>query len=112
DVADMAATEKRQHVMLAQAVDLDVLHDDHAVGLLREDRAVDDALELGARAGREERQRIGDTLRRFDETFAIGIFAERDQELADEVTDTMRINVPVHSTHWGSVIRRTRARVR
>ena len=32
DVADVAAAEERQHVVLAQAVELDVLHDHHAVG--------------------------------------------------------------------------------
>ena len=92
----MAAAEKRQHVMLAQAVDLDVLHDDHAVRLLGEDGAVDDLLEVSACAGCEERQCVGDALRRFDETFAIRILAERDQDLADKLANPVRIRMPAH----------------
>src|SRR4029077_5477353 len=48
DIADMAAAEERQHVVFAQAVDLDVPDDDHAAGLLREARAVDQLLYVGA----------------------------------------------------------------
>ena len=45
-VADVASSEKRQHVVLAKAVDLDVLHDHHAVGFLREHRAVDQPFQV------------------------------------------------------------------
>src|SRR5260370_391127 len=76
NVADVAAAEERQHVVLAEAVDLDVLHDDHAVGLLREDRAVDQLDGIGALTRREERERGGDALRRLDEAFALRVFAE------------------------------------
>ncbi len=40
----MAAAEERQHVVLAQAVHLDVPDDDHAAGLLGKARAVDQLL--------------------------------------------------------------------
>src|SRR3954470_3001564 len=58
-VADVAAAEERQHVVLAHAVDLDVLHDDHAAGVLREERVVDHLRRLGAVAVGEEAQRLG-----------------------------------------------------
>src|SRR5438552_4056851 len=46
NVADVAAAEKRQHVVLAQAVYLDILYDHHAVSGLREYRAVDQTLRI------------------------------------------------------------------
>src|SRR5579871_4332133 len=42
DIADVAAAEERQHVVLAEAVELDVLHDYHAARRLGEECVVDD----------------------------------------------------------------------
>ena len=95
--------------MLAEAVDLDVLHDHHAVRLLREDRAVDDLLEIGARAGRQKGERIGDALRRLDETFPFRVLAQRNQYFANEVPNAMRIDVAMRRRH--RTIRRRRAYV-
>ena len=92
NVADVAAAEERQHVVLAEAVHLDVLHDDHAVGLLREDRAVDQRVEVGAVAGREERERLGDAPGCAREPLAIGVLAERHQHLAHEVGEARDID--------------------
>src|SRR3954468_7425128 len=44
DIADMAAAEKREHVMLAEAIELDVLHDHHAAGGLGKERVIDHLL--------------------------------------------------------------------
>src|SRR5262249_50278370 len=87
DVADVAASEERQHVMLAEAVDLDVLADDHAVGPLREDRAVDQFFCIGLVAGSEEAQRLGHPAGRALETFSGGILSEVHEDLADELLE-------------------------
>ena len=79
--------------MLAQAVELDVLHDDHAVGLLREDRVVDQLYGVDAIAGGEESQRGRDALRSTHEALALRILADLEQELADERFDFVFVHV-------------------
>src|SRR5207247_15565 len=93
NVADMAATVKRQHVVLAQAVELDVLHDHHAVGLLREDRVVDQLYGVDTVAGCEKSQRGRDALRSAHEAFALRVLADLEQELADERFDFVFVHV-------------------
>ena len=97
DVADVAAAEERQHVMLAQAVDLDVLDDHHAVGRLREHRAVDQLLRIDPGAGSEELDRLRDPLRRLEQAFAVRILADLDQQLGDQRLDflAVRFHCPV-----------------
>src|SRR5687767_7488375 len=63
DVTNMAATEERQHVVLAKAVHLDVLHDHHAARLLGEEGIVDHLLHVGAVAMREKAEGLRDALR-------------------------------------------------
>src|SRR5215470_20350162 len=53
NVTDVATAEERQDVVLAQAIDLDVLHNHHAVRLLGEDGTVDQLVDVGAIPGRK-----------------------------------------------------------
>src|ERR1700722_346584 len=54
DISDVDLAEKRQHMVLAHAEELDVLHDDHLVVLHGKQRAVDDFVDVrGITAGEE-----------------------------------------------------------
>jgi len=81
-------------VVLAKAVELDVLHDDHAIGLLRKDRVVDQLYRIDAVAGGEESQCGRDALRSTREALALRILADLEQELADERFDLVFIHIP------------------
>src|SRR5580704_12532821 len=85
DLRHVRAAEERQHVVLAQRVELDVPHHDHALvpGLL-EQRIANDLRGVHRVAAREELERFGDALRRLDQPLAVGIFAEQLQLAADE----------------------------
>ena len=54
DVRHVRPAEERQHVVLAQRVELDVLHQDHALVRLLEERVADHLLERLRIAPREE----------------------------------------------------------
>jgi hypothetical protein len=77
--------------VLAQAVDLDVLDDHHAVGRLREHRAVDQLLRIGPAARGEEFDCLRDPLRRLEQALPMRVLADFDQELADQSLDLLAI---------------------
>src|SRR5262249_52690568 len=79
--------------MLAEAVDLDVLDDHHAVRFLREYRTVDQLVLIDAIARRKEGERRGDPVRRLDQSFALGILADLAQQLVDERCDLSRVDL-------------------
>ena len=81
----MALAEERQHVMLAEAVEIDVLHDDHFAIVHREQRIVEDRIDIGVVAAGEELQRFLDALRSPDEPLSSRVLAELDQELPNEI---------------------------
>src|ERR1700687_2271952 len=89
----MAGGAKGEHMMLAKAVHLDVLHDDHAVGLLREDSAVDELDRIGPITRREEGKGRGDALRRLEESLPLGILAYLQQQLADQGFDLRGVDI-------------------
>jgi len=93
DVADVAAAVERQQVVLAHAVELDVLDDHHAAGRLREERLIDHGAHVGPVAVREEGERLRHAARRLQQSFAIGVFAELDQELAHEAFDLAEVRL-------------------
>jgi hypothetical protein len=74
----VAAAEERQHVVLAEAVELDVLHDHHPARGLGEERLVDHRFGIAAVAVGEEGERSGHALRRPRQPLALGILAELD----------------------------------
>ena len=89
----MATAEEGQHVVLAQTVELDVLHDDHTVGLLREDGSVDQLHRVCTRAGGEKSQRGSDALRRLHQTFALRVLANFDEYLVDQALDLLGVHM-------------------
>jgi len=54
----VALPKKRQQMMLAQAVEIDVLDDHHLAVVDREQRAVQDLVDVGVVAAGEKRQRL------------------------------------------------------
>ena len=58
DVGDVALAEERQQVMLAQAVEVDVLDDHHLVIIDGEQRVVEHGVDVGRVAARQEPQRL------------------------------------------------------
>jgi hypothetical protein len=87
----MAAAEERQHVVLAQAVHLDVLHDHHAAGVLREERVVDHLLHVGAVPLGEEGERLRHSQRRLLQALARRVFAELDEQLPHQRFDLLDV---------------------
>jgi len=76
NVGDVDLTEKREHVVLAQRIHLDVAHHDHALVPLLEDGIPDDVGGVERVAPREPRERLRDTLRSLDQAVTRGVFAE------------------------------------
>ena len=72
----MHLAEERQHVVLAQRMELDVAHQHHAVAFGVEDAASDHVLGLGFVARGEEAHRAGEALRRVRKARALRILAE------------------------------------
>ena len=87
----MTAAEERQHMVFTHAVDLDVLDDDHAAGLLRETRSVDQRFGIGAVPRGEELQCLGYTLRRIKQPLALRVFTDFDQQFAHQASDFFAI---------------------
>ena len=102
DVADMAAAEEGEHMVLAEAVDLNVPHDDHACGFLGEAGLIDQFLNIGSISRCEESERRGDPFRCVDEALAVRIFANFDQQFTDKLLNVFSVqshNVSLPSTY-------------
>ena len=91
NVANVATAEERQHVVLAHAVELDILHDHHAVGVLREDGAVDDVFEVSSIAGGQEFKGLGHARRSLLQSLARRVLAEFHQQFAHQYLDTAKV---------------------
>ena len=83
NVGDVALAEKRQQMMLAQAVEVDVPDDDHLVIIDREQCAVEDVLDVRVVPARQELEGLLNPFRRVEQSFAAGILAELSQQLSD-----------------------------
>ena len=70
DIGDVAAAEKRQQVMLAETVEVDVLDDHHLVIIHREQGVVEHGVDVGGIAARQVFQRLLDPSGRVDQSFA------------------------------------------
>ena len=79
DVRDVRLADKRQHVMFAQGEKLDVLDDDHMIVRFLKQSALDDGLTVLEVSLCEELHSLGNTLRSFDETFALHILTQQSQ---------------------------------
>ena len=80
--ATAACAEERQQVVLAQAVEGDVLDDDHLAVVDVEDRVVDQPIGIDPVAGGQLAVHAPDARRRRGEALAIGVLAHLDQDLA------------------------------
>ena len=81
DVGDVALAEERQQVVLAQAVEVDVLDDHHLAVIDGEQRVVEDFVDVHVVAAREELEGLFDALRGVEQPFAARIFSELGKEL-------------------------------
>ena len=84
-VGDVALAEKRQQVMLAQAVEVDVLDDHHLVIIDSEQCVVEHRVDVGGVAARQELQRLLDALRRVEQPLAGRIFAELGEQPPNDI---------------------------
>ena len=66
NVGDVALAEERQQMVLAQAVEVDVLDDHHLAIIDREQRVVQDFVDVGLVSAGQEPERLLDPLRRVD----------------------------------------------
>jgi hypothetical protein len=80
----VALPEKRQQMVLAEAVKVDVLHDDHLAVVDGEQRVVQDLVDVGVVAAGEELERFLDAFGRVQQPLAARVFAELGKQLPDE----------------------------
>ena len=81
-----ALPEERQHVVLAEPVELDVAHHDHVGAPSASKSAIADHLrDVHLVAARQPGERLRDALRRPQQPFAVRIFAEQLELAANEV---------------------------
>ena len=95
----MHAAEEGHHVVLAEAVEVDVAHQHHLVVVDVEQRTRQDLARILRVALREEAQRLGRTRWCSRETFAAGIFSQLLQQSLHQpryVVGCLRIDVFDH----------------
>ena len=73
-----------KQVVLAQAVEVDVLHDHHLVIIDREERVVHDGVDVGGIAARQEPERFLDPFGGVAEPLARRVLAKLRQQLPDD----------------------------
>jgi len=83
----VAASVERQQVVLAQAVELDVLDDHHAIRGLGEERLVDHLAQVGAVTVREESERLRHTLGRLQQASRFASLAQLDEQIPHQTCD-------------------------
>ena len=81
DVGDMGAADERQQMMLAQAVILDIVDDDHIGVFDMEDGVVDQLDGVGRIAADQLSPGFGDARWRFQQAFAVGLLADGIQQV-------------------------------
>jgi hypothetical protein len=70
-------------MVLAEAVEVDVLDDHHFAVINREQRVVQHLVDVGRVSARQELERVLDALGSVDQTFPIGVLPETGKQLAD-----------------------------
>ena len=76
DIANVALSKEGQHVVLAQAVELDVADDDHVVVFDGEDGIVDDLLQILSIALGQELHGLGGAVGGVDQPLAGGVLSD------------------------------------
>src|SRR3989304_10473344 len=77
--------KKRQQMMLAQAVEVDIPHDHHFAIVDAEEGAVEHLVNVRAVPARQEPERILDSRWCPEKAFPIRVFAQRCQHLSDVI---------------------------
>ena len=85
NVGDVALAEKRQQVVLAQAVEVDVLDDHHLAVVDGEQGIVEHGVDVRVVPARQKPERLLDPYRRPDQPLSIRVFAELHEEPRDEI---------------------------
>ena len=81
----MDLAEERQHVVLAEAEDLDVFDDNHLVVVHGEERAFEQGFGVFLISLGEELHRFVHAFGGGGEAFALRVFAKADDHFADEI---------------------------
>ena len=103
DVGDVHPAEERQHVVLAQRVELDVAHHHHVLVRLVEQRVANDLSGVHPVTPREPRERLRYTLRSLDQPLAVGILAQQLELAADHTFELRRVH-PVVTGDRGCLV--------
>ena len=90
-IGDMALAEKRQQMVLAEAEEFDVLHDHDLIVGNAEGRAVENIFRILVITAGQEFQRLFVAFRRFTKAFAIRVFPDQLDDLANVAGDPARV---------------------
>src|ERR1700754_3495703 len=83
DISHVGLAKKRQQVVLAKRVKIDVLLNDHLFIIFREERIVDYFRRVHVITAGQKSQRLSDALRRPQQSFAVRVFTDRLEYLAN-----------------------------
>src|SRR6266436_6199506 len=92
EIGHMGLAEKRQQVVFAKAKELDVLHDDHLVVGHAERRAIQYMIQVLVVTAGQEFEGLLEAFRRFSQALAIGVLADKLDDLAHVTSDLARID--------------------
>ena len=96
----MALAEERQQMMLAQAIELNVLYNDHFIVGDAEHRTIENCFGVLPVPARQVLERFRETLRRFFESLAGGIFADLLEDFPREIGEADTRGV-LNRLHFG-----------
>ena len=92
-IADVAPAKKWKEVMFTERKKVDVFYDYHLIVFNREERTVEETVDILLVASGHEPERFFDALRRLEQPIPLGIFAEQNQNLLDEPRQIRRAAV-------------------
>jgi hypothetical protein len=84
NIGDVTLAEERQEVMLTETVEVDVLDDDHLAVVDREQRVVEDCVDVHVVAARQKLEGLLDAFGSVQQSLAARIFTDLGKELPDE----------------------------
>ncbi len=90
-VADMDSTKKRQQVMFAHAEKVDVFDDNHFVIVDREQRTVQEVIDITLVSLRHKGQGFGHALRRLEKPIPTGFLTEGEEHLRDQRLENRQV---------------------
>ena len=101
-IRDVTLPEERQQMMLAQTVEINILDDDHFAVVDGEQRAVDNLIDIGTVAARQEFKRFSHTGRGSHQPFTCQILADLAQHRLDRIPNSLLVHrvAPVESGQY------------